>query len=159
MDVDLDQLRELMKAMDAHGMTELELEQGQDRIVLRRGGSSEAVYATSGPMSYGPPFAMPPASAPTMPQEAASQNQAEEEVGEFITSPFVGTFYRSPNPNAPPFVKEGGDFESGKPLCIVEAMKLMNEIESEFAGTVLEVLVENGKPVEYGDRLFRVRRR
>ena len=75
-----------------------------------------------------------------------------------MTSPFVGTFYRAPNPTSKAFVNEGSSFEAGQTLCIVEAMKLMNEIEAEFSGKILEILVENGKPVEYGDRLFRVQR-
>ena len=79
-------------------------------------------------------------------------------VGEYVTSPFVGTFYRAPSPGAKNFVGEGSHFDGGQTLCIVEAMKLMNEIEAEFAGEILEILVENGKPVEYGDRLFRVQR-
>jgi len=151
-EVDLDQLRELMKAMDDHGLSELELEHGDERIVLRRGPSG-AIPMVAGPPSYAPPpMSVPPAAAPS-----GGQEDAVEE-GEYVTSPFVGTFYRSPNPSSPPFVKEGASFESGQTLCIVEAMKLMNEIEAEFSGTILEILVENGKPVEYGDKLFRVKR-
>ena len=76
----------------------------------------------------------------------------------YVTSPFVGTFYRSPSPDAAPFVESGQKIAQGQVLCIVEAMKLMNEIESEVTGTIVEVLVENGKPVEYGDRLFKVKK-
>ena len=152
MEVDLDQLRELMKAMDDHGLTELELERADERIVLRRGPGAAA------PMVAGPPsYLPPPMSAPPAPTPSGAEEAAVEE-GEYVTSPFVGTFYRSPNPSSPPFVKEGSSFESGQTLCIVEAMKLMNEIEAEFSGTILEILVENGKPVEYGDKLFRVKR-
>ena len=75
-----------------------------------------------------------------------------------ITSPFVGTFYRSPSPDAPAFVDVGTEIRPGQVLCIVEAMKLMNEIEAEIAGTIVEVAAENGKPVEYGDVLFRVKK-
>ena len=148
MDVDLDQLRELMQAMDDHGMNELELERGDERIVLRRGAGA-AVPMIAGPQSFAPPPLAQPA--PAAPAEAELE-------GEFVTSPFVGTFYRAPNPGAKPFVAEGASFESGQTLCIVEAMKLMNEIEAEFSGTILEILIENGKPVEYGDKLFRVKR-
>lgn len=149
MEVDLDQLRELMKAMDDHGMHELEIERGDERVVLRRGPSG-GVPMVAGPQSFAPP----PMSAPP----AAGESEEETVEGEYVTSPFVGTFYRAPNPSSPPFVKEGSSFESGQALCIVEAMKLMNEIEAEFSGTILEILVENGKPVEYGDKLFRVKR-
>jgi acetyl-CoA carboxylase biotin carboxyl carrier protein len=149
-EVDLDQLRELMQAMDDHGLSELELERADERIVLRRGPSG-GVPVIAGTPSYAPP----PMSAPP----AATAGGEEEAVeGEFVTSPFVGTFYRAPNPGSPPFVKEGASFDAGQTLCIVEAMKLMNEIEAEFSGTILEILVENGKPVEYGDKLFRVKR-
>ncbi|MAQ16548.1 MAG: acetyl-CoA carboxylase, biotin carboxyl carrier protein [Sandaracinus sp.] len=148
MEVDLDQLRELMKAMDDHGMSELELERGEERIVLRRG-SAAAIPMPM--MTQAPSFAPPPASA------APAAEEAEVE-GEYVTSPFVGTFYRAPNPTSKAFVNEGSSFEAGQTLCIVEAMKLMNEIEAEFSGKILEILVENGKPVEYGDRLFRVQR-
>jgi acetyl-CoA carboxylase biotin carboxyl carrier protein len=81
---------------------------------------------------------------------------AADENGVYVTSPFVGTFYRSPSPDSDPFVEVGDEIVVGQVLCIVEAMKLMNEIEAETAGTVIEVLVENGKPVEYGDKLFRI---
>ncbi|HJK96097.1 MAG TPA: acetyl-CoA carboxylase biotin carboxyl carrier protein, partial [Polyangiaceae bacterium LLY-WYZ-14_1] len=76
----------------------------------------------------------------------------------FVTSPFVGTFYRAPSPNDPAFVDVGDKIQPGQTLCIVEAMKLMNEIESDLAGTIVAILVDNGKPVEYGDQLFKVRK-
>ncbi|MDH3817670.1 MAG: acetyl-CoA carboxylase biotin carboxyl carrier protein, partial [Myxococcales bacterium] len=81
---------------------------------------------------------------------------SEEGEGSYVTSPFVGTFYRAPSPETDAFVEVGDSIAPGQVLCIVEAMKLMNEIESELAGTIVDVLVENGKPVEYGDRLFRI---
>ncbi len=76
----------------------------------------------------------------------------------YVTSPFVGTFYRSPSPDAPPFVDVGSSIREGQALCIVEAMKLMNEIEADCAGTIVEILAENGKPVEFGQKLFKVRK-
>jgi len=76
----------------------------------------------------------------------------------FVTSPFVGTFYRSPSPDAPSFVEVGSSIREGQTLCIIEAMKLMNEIEADAAGTIVEILAENGKPVEFGQKLFKVRR-
>ena len=81
---------------------------------------------------------------------------AEQDDGTYVTSPFVGTFYRAASPDSDAFVEVGDSIAPGQVLCIVEAMKLMNEIEAEGAGTIVEVLVENGKPVEYGDRLFRI---
>ncbi len=150
MDIDLKQLRELMKALREHEIDELEIEKGDERVVLRRStvpnGSTTFVAASGQHPSVPPPPPMP--SVPAV---------AEVE-GEYVTSPFVGTFYRSPSPTSDSFISIGKSFQKGQTLCIVEAMKLMNEIEADFAGTVLEILVENGKPVEYGDRLFRVRK-
>lgn len=147
MQIDLEQLRELMKALREFELDEIEIENTEERIAIRR---SSGVSVTAAPVMAAP--------APAAPAAAAAAPAEEVVEGEFITSPFVGTFYRSPSPDADPFIAEGASFSSGQSLCIVEAMKLMNEIEAEFSGTVLEILAENGKPVEYGDRLFRVRR-
>ncbi len=149
MEIDLEQLRNLMEALNEFELSELEIEQGQERIVLRRGGGVVAPVAMTHAASIAPP---PPAAA------GAAAAPAAQEDGTFITSPFVGTFYSAPSPDADPFVSAGKNFSAGSTLCIVEAMKLMNEIEAEFSGEILEVLVENGKPVEYGDRLFRVKK-
>ncbi len=159
MDIDVEQLRELMAALREFELDELEIKKGDERITLRRGGSTPAALASMAPMVGHLPSMAP---SPVMPAAAdaaeATTTEEEDENVVFITSPFVGTFYRAPNPNADPFVKKGGSFKAGQTLCIVEAMKLMNEIEAEFDGTVLDVLVENGKPVEYGDRLFKIRK-
>ena len=158
MDIDLDQLRELMRAVEDHGITELEIEKGEERIALRRGPNGVVAH----PASIAPPAPVMVAAAavpgaPAVPAAAPAEEE-EDENTVFVTSPFVGTFYRSPAPSADPFVAEGDSISPGKVLCIVEAMKLMNEIESEISGTVEKILVENGKPVEYGDRLFKVRK-
>ncbi|MCB9592832.1 MAG: acetyl-CoA carboxylase biotin carboxyl carrier protein [Sandaracinaceae bacterium] len=160
MDIDIKQLRELMKAMKQLGVTELELEGPEQRIMLRRG-SDEASFATPTMMQQGSP-SMPPGSFPPPPIEhahaAAPAIPADDENVVFVTSPFVGTFYRSPSPDSAAFTDVGQAISPGSVLCIVEAMKLMNEIESEIAGTVIEVMVENGKPVEFGDKLFKVKK-
>ncbi|NOK20092.1 acetyl-CoA carboxylase biotin carboxyl carrier protein, partial [Corallococcus carmarthensis] len=96
-----------------------------------------------------------PAAAPAAPAAAAPEKPAEKP-GHLVTSPFVGTFYRTPAPDQPPFVDVGTVVRKGQVLCIVEAMKLMNEIESEVSGRIAEVLVENGRPVEFGQALFRI---
>ena len=153
MDIDLKQLRELMQALTDHEIDELEIEKGEERIVLRR--SSGVPATTFVPMGAAHASVPPPAAVPA--GAAAPAAEAELE-GEYVTSPFVGTFYRSPSPTSDAFTAVGKSFQKGQTLCIVEAMKLMNEIEADFAGEVLEILVENGKPVEYGDRLFRVKR-
>lgn len=157
MDIDVEQLRELMAALQEFELDELEIKKGDERITLRRGGAAPTAIASMAPMVAHVPSMPPPPAAPAAPAAAADQEEEDEDVV-YITSPFVGTFYRAPNPNADPFVEKGGSFKAGQTLCIVEAMKLMNEIEAEFDGTVLEVLVENGQPVEYGDRLFKVRK-
>ena len=152
MDIDLDQLRELMQALKDFELDELEIEKGEERIILRRSNGQPAIVPIASqavPIGSVPPPAI--ASAAPPPPSAEPDDDAT-----YITSPFVGTFYQAPNPTAPAFVKVGASFEAGQVLCIVEAMKLMNEIEAEFDGKVLEILVENGKPVEYGDRLFKV---
>ncbi|HEY8430145.1 MAG TPA: acetyl-CoA carboxylase biotin carboxyl carrier protein [Sandaracinaceae bacterium] len=156
MDIDLKQLRELMRAMKQLDVNELEIEQGDHRIYLRRGPDSGALAAS--PMMHVGPATLPPP--PSMPAPASVERAtATEEEGNiaYITSPFVGTFYRAPSPDSPPFVEVGQTIVPGQVLCIVEAMKLMNEIESEISGVIVEVLVENGKPVEFGDRLFKVK--
>ena len=144
MKLDLEQLRELIRLLDEANLTEIEVEHDDDRIRVRR--DPAAIVAT-----------VPQSVAPTAEGAAAAAAAvAADENGVYVTSPFVGTFYRSPSPDSDPFVEVGDEIVVGQVLCIVEAMKLMNEIEAETAGTVIEVLVENGKPVEYGDKLFRI---
>jgi acetyl-CoA carboxylase biotin carboxyl carrier protein len=145
MKLDLDQLRELIQLLDESNLTEIEVEHDDDRIRVRRDPAPVAVASQS----------VAPAAVvgATLPSGAPA---AEEDPGSYVTSPFVGTFYRAPSPDTDAFVDVGDSFTTGQVLCIVEAMKLMNEIEAEGSGTIVEILVENGKPVEYGDRLFRI---
>jgi len=147
MKLDLEQLRELIRLLDEANLTEIEVEHDDDRIRVRR--DPAPLPAAAGVESVAPITAQGPE-----PTNAASAPDDDE--GAYVTSPFVGTFYRSPSPDGAPFVDVGDSVVPGQVLCIVEAMKLMNEIEAEAAGTILEVLVESGKPVEYGDRLFRI---
>ena len=165
MDIDLKQLREIMRAMKQHDLKELELETESERIYLRRGASQgEQTLVAAPTMVHAAPAAYAPAAGSIPPPAAggadtapAKKEAAAEEEGTFITSPFVGTFYRAPSPDAPAFVDVGQTIAPGQVLCIVEAMKLMNEIEAEISGTILEIMVENGKPVEFGDKLFKVK--
>lgn len=145
MKLDLDQLRDLVRLLDEANLTEIEVEQDDDRIRVRR--EPAPIIGEQGLSLRNEPAR---ATRPIPPAE----EQADDET--YVTSPFVGTFYRSPSPDADPFVEVGDNVTPGHVLCIVEAMKLMNEIEAEVAGTVIEVLVDNGKPVEFGDRLFRI---
>lgn len=147
MDVDLELLHELIRTLESSNLSELEVKVGDAKIRLRR-------YAHGQPQVVAP---APVASAATAPAEPGRAAAAPQSDGEYVTSPFVGTFYRAPTPDSDPFVREGDVIEPGQTLCIVEAMKLMNEIEAEVHGRVVEILAENGKPVEYGDRLFRIK--
>jgi acetyl-CoA carboxylase biotin carboxyl carrier protein len=156
MDIDLKQLKELMRSLKQFDISELELEKNGERIKLCRspeGVTRELSVAPTLVGSLPPPSAAPASIAPP-----ASTSGVDDASCFFVTSPFVGTFYASATPGAEPFVKPGSEIKPGQTLCIVEAMKLMNEIEAEAAGTVVEVLRENGKPVEYGDRLFKVKK-
>lgn len=159
MEIDQKQLRELMRALKQFDVHEIELEKDGERIYLRRGPEGTAVPAAivhAAPTAGSVP---PPAAVPSEPSTPSAPPAAQVDASlTAITSPFVGTFYRQPSPDAPPFVDVGQDVRPGQVLCIVEAMKLMNEIESEIAGTIVEVVAVNGKPVEYGDILFRVRK-
>lgn len=156
MEIDQKQLRELMRALKQFDVHELELEKDGERIYLRRGADSTGTVIHAAPSTGSvPPPPAPPAEGNTTPSAPPAHVDASLTA---ITSPFVGTFYRQPSPDAPPFVDVGQEIRPGQVLCIVEAMKLMNEIESEIAGTIVEVVAVNGKPVEYGDILFRVRK-
>ena len=157
MEIDLKQLRELMRSLKQFDVHEIEIEKDGERIFLRRGadgaGAPGAVFAAPASASIPPP---PPAPAEARAVSSAPAVSDANVVS--ITSPFVGTFYRQPSPDAPSFVDVGTEIRPGQVLCIVEAMKLMNEIESEIGGTIVEVVAVNGKPVEYGDVLFKVRK-
>jgi len=154
MQIDLEQLRELMQAVNEFEISELEIEQEGKRVLLRRGGHVVA----AAPQHVVAAAHAPAAHAAHAPAAAGPAPTADDPNVAYITSPFVGTFYQSPSPDAPAFVRVGQNIKAGTVLCIVEAMKLMNEIESEIEGEILEILAENGKPVEFGDQLFKVRK-
>ncbi len=150
---DLRYIRELAKVFKQYELDELEIETEGTRMLLRRGDMPGQVVAA---MPSAPaPIAIAPSAAAAV---AAGEPQASAAPGDFITSPFVGTFYRAARPDTPSFCEVGDKLSSGQTVCIIEAMKLFNEIESEFACVVEEVLVDNGQPVEYGAKLFRVRK-
>ena len=151
MNIDLKELRSLLRVLAKRNVTEFEFEDEHIRLRLTRGEVARVAIRPSSP----PPAAPLPAAAPV--PAAAHAAQADADVV-FVTSPFVGTFYRSPSPDAPSFTDVGQTVKPGQVLCIVEAMKLMNEIESEVSGTVLEVLVPNGTSVEFGQKLFKIKK-
>jgi len=147
--VNIKELKELIELMDDHGLMEIEMERQGMKIKLRRGGPAGPmmVESAAAPVMIQQPVGVPaaPASAPAAPEEPA---------GTVVKSPMVGTFYRSPSPDSDPFVSVGQQVEVGQVLCIVEAMKLMNEIKSEVSGKILKIPVENAEPIEFGQPLF-----
>jgi len=154
-------LKELMEFISQSNFVEFELERENFKLKLvkeiarRQAAQLEAV---AGQTPTGIPAAPPPvalAGAATVTQPAPSVTPGADVYQ--VTSPMVGTFYRASNPNAPPFVQVGDIVKKGQVICIIEAMKLMNEIESEVAGEIIEIPVSNGQPVEYGEVLFRIR--
>jgi acetyl-CoA carboxylase biotin carboxyl carrier protein len=147
MNIDLDKLRELIAMLEESSLTELEIKTEDERIRLSKAATGQVFAPSAAPYLASAASAGAPVGG--KPEPAADE-------GTFVTSPFVGTFYRSPSPDSEPFVKVGDQVHVGQTLCIVEAMKLMNEIEAEIEGKIVEILVEDGKPVEFGDRLFRV---
>ncbi|MGZ3406398.1 MAG: acetyl-CoA carboxylase biotin carboxyl carrier protein [Polyangia bacterium] len=152
----------LAEVLRRHELTEIEIEEGGVRIYLRRGG--ESVHHVQAPMAvpvHSPmppttPHAPPPTASGAPPAASSSTDTSDGNVA-YVTSPFVGTFYRAPSPDMSPFVDVGTRIKKGQVICIVEAMKLMNEIESEIEGSIVQILVENGQAVEYGEPLFKIK--
>jgi acetyl-CoA carboxylase biotin carboxyl carrier protein len=159
----VDEIRELIKLASETGIAELEVQRGENRVRIRRtaaiAGSQEIVVLPS-TQSAAVPAAATAAPTITAPVEAP-QTEGEKRSDPnlvLVKSPIVGTFYESPSPGAPPFVRMGERVQPGKVLCIIESMKLMNEIECETSGIIESKLVMNGQPVEYGEALFAIRR-
>jgi acetyl-CoA carboxylase biotin carboxyl carrier protein len=154
---ELEQIEQLLNYMSEHNLEEFEFENGSVRIRLKKP-SAAPVYAASPRPHAAPEIIVAGAhGAPPPAPPAAHAPAAASEDLHLVKSPIVGTFYGAPSPGAEPFVKVGGFIESGQTLCIVEAMKLMNEIESDMSGEVLRIFAENGQPVEYGQPLFGIR--
>jgi len=163
--MNLKELKELILFLKEEGIAEFELERGDVKVRIKRAtepGAAPIVDARYFAVPSAAPAAAPlgaaavPAAAPAAPAAPAEEPQEELHV---VRSPIVGTFYESPSPGSPPFVKPGDMISTGQVLCIVEAMKLMNEIESDIAGELVKRLVSNGQPIEYGQELFAIRPR
>src|SRR6266498_2553419 len=137
----LDDVKKLVQLVEKSDVTHIEWEKGPEKVVIKRGNVAVAALAPV------------PANAAAAPKADA---KPADKPGTLVTSPFVGTFYRAPSPESPPFVEVGAKVKKGQTLCIVEAMKLMNEIESETDGIVAEILVQNATPVEFSEPLFRI---
>ena len=151
-----------MDVLDERQISEFEMEKGGVRIRIKRGVSGELAPAPLFTNHHAPAWAVaPPLESAEQAQASAKSAGAESaESGEdlhLIKSPIVGTYYGAPSPSAPPFVKVGDEVQVGQALCIIEAMKLMNEIESDAAGEIVRVYVESGQPVEYGQSLFAIK--
>src|ERR1700761_296014 len=149
--------RGLAEIASSHGLSELIVDTKDTTLTIRRGG---IVMAAAAPVAMPAPMAMPahapiPA-APVAAAAAAPAAAAHDDKAHVVTSPFVGTFYRKPNPDSPNYVSMGDKVDKGQVLCIVEAMKLMNEIEADVAGKITAILVDDGSPVEYGQPLFKI---
>ena len=154
--MDLRKLKKLIDLVQESGIGEIEITEGEERVRISRQGAPGPVMMAAPAMQHlgvapaGMPGMVPAPSA----EAAAAAAAAAEPKGHTLKSPMVGTFYRAPSPGAPSFVEVGQSVSKGQTLCIIEAMKLLNEIESDVAGTIKAILVENGQPVEYGQPLF-----
>jgi len=148
--MDLRKLKKLIDLVEESGISELELTEDGEKVRISRNFTSSAPVQQYAPMQYSAPQFAAPAAAPAV---AAAEAPAVEE-GHAVKSPMVGTFYRSPSPDAKAFVEVGDTVAVGDTLCIIEAMKLLNEIEADKAGVIKKILVDNGQAIEYGEPLF-----
>jgi acetyl-CoA carboxylase biotin carboxyl carrier protein len=158
----IEEIKQLIRAVSESDITELEVASGDSRVRIRRGNAAGAHESFPAPAAAAAPASEPapavPAAAPSAlaPAPAAPSVHVPDDRVLYVKSPIVGTFYESSSPGAAPFVKPGDRVSVGQVLCIIESMKLMNEIESDVAGIVMARLVENGRPVEYGESLFSI---
>lgn len=151
--MDLKEIRKIVELMNEHGLTVFDMSKEGFHLKLRKGPDLEAMRGMMGSLQAAPAYAPAPAAGVAAPAAAA----APAAEGEAITSPMVGTFYRKPSPDTPSFVNVGDAVSEGQTLCIIEAMKVMNEIKAERSGTISAVIAEDGNPVQFGDILFRIK--
>ena len=154
--MDIRKVKKLIELLEQSDVAEIEIHEGEESVRISRqvSGGAMPVYMPQWmpmPMAGAAPQ---PAAAPAAPTQAASDDDEDELTGTLVRSPMVGTFYRAPSPGSKVFVEEGQSVKAGDTLCIIEAMKILNQIESEHSGTVKRILVENGQPVEYNQPLF-----
>jgi acetyl-CoA carboxylase biotin carboxyl carrier protein len=159
----IEEIQDLIHTVVASGIAELEVQRGENRVWIKHHGgvTQEIMIPAAAPaaapaMHVAPPAHAAPAAAPAAGSGGGLADLTDPSL-QTVTSPIVGTFYESQSPGSPPFIQSGDRIQPGKVLCIIESMKLMNEIESEISGTVVKRLVENGQPVEYGEALFLVK--
>jgi acetyl-CoA carboxylase biotin carboxyl carrier protein len=152
----IEDVKKLVSLVEKTDVTHIAWTRGAEKVVIRRGAVASVAAA---PVVHAAPVAAPvpvAAPAPAAPAAPKAEAKAPDAPGSMVNSPFVGTFYRAPSPESPPYVEVGAKVKKGQVLCIVEAMKLMNEIECEVDGTVAEIYVQNATPVEFGEKLFRI---
>lgn len=150
--MDLQKIEALLKLLSEHDVSEFQIKEEDMELELKLGPQFVAGPAVAAPVAMAPAAAPAPTAAP-----AAAAAPAADENFVAVESPMVGTFYRSPNPSSPAFVEVGTKVTSGQVLCIVEAMKLMNEIEADVAGEIVEICIDNAQPVQFGQTLFKIR--
>ncbi|RRQ21426.1 acetyl-CoA carboxylase biotin carboxyl carrier protein [Thiohalobacter thiocyanaticus] len=149
--MDIRKVKKLIELLEESGIAEIEIHEGEESVRISRNSSSvQTVVQAAAPM----PATAPAAPAPAPAGEPAAEAAPAIPAGHQVTSPMVGTFYRASSPGATPFVEVGQRVNAGDTLCIIEAMKMLNQIEADKAGTVVAILVENGQPVEFGEPLF-----
>ena len=156
--MDIKEIREILRLLDRYGIQDFTLQRGDNRVRVRKGGLLEepvVIRSREVPQAEAPPSVPPQDAAPAPQVSQPSEEQLAVGENQFlVTSPIVGTFYRAPSPESPPYVEVSSAVAKGTVLCIVEAMKIMNEIECEVTGKISSILVENAQPVEYGQPLF-----
>jgi len=152
----IEEINQLIQTVMSTGISELEVQRGDNRVWIKRSQAATTQEIVIPATQFVPPVTV---HAPAPPPSAAAAEDADLTDPSLIAvkSPIVGTFYEAPSPGAPPFVKVGDVVNQGKVLCIIESMKLMNEIECDHAGTIVKRLVENGQPVEYGETMFLIK--
>lgn len=150
--MDLRKLKKLIDLVEESGIAEIEVTEGEEKVRITRTTAAQPVY--SAPVQQQPAVMAAPAAVPAEAAPAAALPAAGPDLSKAMKSPMVGTFYRAASPTSAPFVEVGQTVNAGDTLCIIEAMKLMNEIEADHSGVVKEILVSNGQPVEFGEPLF-----
>ncbi len=157
--MDLKQIKQIIDLMKRSELTEFAVEEEGFKLKICRGTNGVPVVTSSAGLTAVPEAAAASAAAAAATLASSSQNGGEKEDSSiiYIKAPMVGTFYRAPSPESPPFVEVNAKVSENSVVCIIEAMKIMNEIQAEVKGTVVEILVENGQPVEYGQRMFKIK--
>lgn len=149
--MDIRKVKKLIELLEESGIAEIEIKEGEESVRISR----DSPHAAAAPIHYAPAPAAAPAAAPTPASAPAEEsNETQLPSGHQTTSPMVGTFYEAPSPTSPPFVEVGKSVNVGDVLCIIEAMKMLNQIECDKAGTIKAILADNGQPVEFGQPLF-----